>query len=126
MYLPTTVFGLGFSNVLKSMCGREEKPFCRVFSIPARKIILTNVYLGIRIFVKCEFIYETQKPTLPTPLQEARSREPKHKDASHSLNHIAHHLYMTFTFLVNGIQERFFHFSVINTNAYIILVASLP
>ena len=126
MYLPTTVFGLGFSNVLKSMCGRVEKPFCRVFSILARKIILTNVYLGIRIFVKCEFIYETPKSTLPTPLQEARSREPKNKDASHSLNHIAHHLYMTFAFSINGIQERFFHFSVINFNVFIILVASLP
>ena len=126
MYLPSTVFGLDFSNALKSMCDRVEKPLCKVFSIPARKIILTNDYLGIRIFVKCEFIYETPKPTLPTPLPEARSREPKNKDASHFLNHIAHHLYTTFTFLVNRIQERFFHFSVINIIAFIILVASLP
>ena len=66
MDLLSTAFGLDFSKVQKNVSGTVEKPFCRALSIPARKIILINDYLGFRIFIKCEFLYETPKPTLMT------------------------------------------------------------
>ena len=56
MDLPSTVFGLGFSSILKSVSGRIEKPFWSIFSIPAKKIILTNDYPGTRSLLKREFI----------------------------------------------------------------------